>query len=119
MTTTDDAVPVAADRQRAGHVTAARVLQSEWVKLRSLRSTWSASLVAGVALAALGPLFSVVTAARWEDMTAADRAAIDPTALSLVGFFVAQLAVGATGVLVVTGEYATGTIRSTFAAVPR
>jgi ABC-2 type transport system permease protein len=37
----------------------------------------------------------------------------------LQGFFLAQLIIGVLGVLFVTGEYGTGMIRSTFAAVPR
>jgi ABC-type transport system involved in multi-copper enzyme maturation permease subunit len=42
----------------------------------------------------------------------------DPTALSLRGFYLAQLAVGVLGVLFVTGEYSTGMIRATLSAVP-
>jgi ABC-type transport system involved in multi-copper enzyme maturation permease subunit len=42
----------------------------------------------------------------------------DQTALSLRGFYLAQLAVGTLGVLYVTGEYSTGLIRATLAAVP-
>jgi ABC-type transport system involved in multi-copper enzyme maturation permease subunit len=38
---------------------------------------------------------------------------------SLAGVNLAQLAIGVLGVLLVTGEYATGMIRATFAAVPR
>ena len=48
-----------------------------------------------------------------------DVAAFDPTSFSLSGVYLAQLAVGVLGVLLVTGEYATGTIRATLAAVPR
>ena len=43
----------------------------------------------------------------------------DATAVSLGGFYLAQLAVGVLGVLFVTGEYATGMIRATLVAVPR
>jgi ABC-2 type transport system permease protein len=106
-------------RPAAGRITHARVLHSEWVKLRTLRSTFWTLLSAGVALTGLGPLFSAVTAQRWEHASAAWRAQVDPTALSLVGFFLAQLAVGVLGVLVITGEYSTGMIRATLAAVPR
>lgn len=102
-----------------GRVTQARVLHSEWVKLRTLRSTFFTLLAATVAMTGTGPLFSAVTSDRWSAMTAAERAAIDPTALSLIGFFLAQLAVGVLGVLVITGEYSTGMIRATFSAVPR
>jgi ABC-type transport system involved in multi-copper enzyme maturation permease subunit len=43
----------------------------------------------------------------------------DQTALSLRGFYLAQLAVGVLGVLFITGEYSTGMIRATLSAVPR
>ena len=46
-------------------------------------------------------------------------ASFDPTAVSLAGVQLAQLAVGVLGVLLVTGEFATGLIRVSFAAVPR
>jgi ABC-type transport system involved in multi-copper enzyme maturation permease subunit len=43
----------------------------------------------------------------------------DPTQLSLIGVDVAQLVIGVLGVLVITAEYGTGTIRATFSAAPR
>jgi ABC-2 type transport system permease protein len=44
---------------------------------------------------------------------------LDPTLVSLRGVFLAQLAIGVLGVLVIAGEYSTGMIRSSLAAVPR
>src|SRR5581483_10877031 len=44
--------------------------------------------------------------------------ASDPTALSLGGVSLAALAVAVLGVLMAAGEYSTGTIRATLAAVP-
>jgi ABC-2 type transport system permease protein len=46
-------------------------------------------------------------------------ASFDPAAISLSGVQLAQIAVGVLGVLLITGEYAAGLIRTTFAAVPR
>ncbi|HLH28396.1 MAG TPA: hypothetical protein VKW77_05745, partial [Acidimicrobiales bacterium] len=43
----------------------------------------------------------------------------DPTATSLVGVFFAQLTIGVLGILAVSAEYGTGTIRATFCAAPR
>lgn len=45
------------------------------------------------------------------------RIDLDPTLISLRGVFLAQLAIGVLGVLVITGEYSTGMIRATLAAV--
>jgi ABC-type transport system involved in multi-copper enzyme maturation permease subunit len=49
----------------------------------------------------------------------ADPAGFDAVAVSLAGVQLAQLAVGVLGVLVITNEYTSGLIRTTFAAVPR
>ena len=56
--------------------------------------------------------------AHWPPRDPGEAAAFDPTARSLSGIFLAQLAIGVLGVLLITGEYATGMIRATFAAVP-
>ena len=57
-------------------------------------------------------------ASRWASRSLADQATFDPTRSSLSGLLFAQLAIGVLGVLVISGEYSTGTIRATFAAIP-
>src|SRR5262249_61234725 len=57
--------------------------------------------------------------AHWDQMGLAEKATLDPTFKSLIGLFIGQVAVGILGVLAITSEYATGMIRTTFAAVPR
>ena len=47
------------------------------------------------------------------------QASIDSTRLSLGGLHLSQVAIGLLGVLVVSGEYSTGMIRATLAAVPQ
>jgi ABC-type transport system involved in multi-copper enzyme maturation permease subunit len=94
----------------------AGLAHSEWTKLQTLRSTYWTLAVAAGAMAAFGALLS---AAYTRHLTPASRAALDPAAYSLSGFFFAQLAIGVLGVLVITGEYATGSIRSTLAAAPQ
>lgn len=96
----------------------AGVLRSEWVKLVSLRSTgWTLALTV---VAAVG--FSVLIA--WGISTAgqAGGEAGPPTAsasLLTMSYVFAQLPVVVLGVLSITGEYSTGTVRSTLSAVPR
>jgi ABC-2 type transport system permease protein len=100
-------------------VTQARVISSEWVKLRSLRST-AYTLAASVGIViGLGLLFCFFYVARWNLLSAADRASLDPVEVSLRGVVLAQLAIGTLGILLITGEYATGLIRATVSAVPR
>jgi ABC-2 type transport system permease protein len=100
-------------------VTQWRVLVSEWIKLRSLRSTALTLLAAVVAMIALAWLVGWATNAHWATMQPDERAGFNPIDRSLAGVNLAQLAIGVLGVLLITGEYATGMIRATFAAVPR
>jgi ABC-type transport system involved in multi-copper enzyme maturation permease subunit len=95
------------------------VALSEWTKLRSLRSTVYTLLVAATVTIGFGILASAITASRWPTMTAAERADFNPLSTSLLGVNFGVLAIGVLGVLLITGEYSTGMIRSTFAAVPK
>ena len=99
-------------------VTLARVVRSEWTKLRSLRSTVYSLLAAVVFVVGLAVLVPSVIVAHWPPPNPQDAIGFDPTTRSLAGVFLAQLAIGTLGVLLMTGEYATGMIRATFAAVP-
>jgi hypothetical protein len=100
-------------------VTQARVINSEWTKFRSLRSTLITLLVAVVLTIGLGALISAVTASHWASASVADRADFNPVVTSLRGVDIAQLAVGVLGVLLLSGEYATGMIRASLTAVPK
>lgn len=99
-------------------VTQARVLLSEWTKIRSLRSTVYSLIIALVIIIGLAVLIPSVTVAHWPPHDPGEAASFDATSRSLAGGFLAQLAIGVLGVLLITGEYATGMIRATFAAVP-
>src|SRR6516225_4123662 len=109
MTTVDVSVPTRARN----------VLASEWIKLRSVRSTYLVLLFAAAAAVGIGYLVAHAHATHWATMTAAERAAYDPVSDSFTGLGLAQLAFGALGVLAISSEYTTGLIRTTFAAVPR
>ena len=94
------------------------VLASEWIKLRTVRSTYLTLLSAAVAAVGVGYLVAHADATHWPSMNPAARAAFDPVADSFSGLGLAQLAFGVIGVLAISSEYATGLIRTTFAAVP-
>jgi ABC-2 type transport system permease protein len=98
-------------------VTQPRVLHSEWTKLHSLRSSRITLLVAVGLVIGFGLLIPFVSVSNWEPNTS--TADYDAVSRSLGGIFLAQLAFGVLGVLLVTGEYSTGMIRATFAAVPK
>ncbi|GAA2726902.1 ABC transporter permease subunit [Cellulomonas aerilata] len=94
-------------------LTFGRVVASEWVKLRTLRSTWWTLGVTVVLMVGIAALVA------W-GMTQGDEPA--PPGMGIIavtaGTQMAQLAVAVLGVLIITGEYTTGMVRSTFAAVP-
>jgi ABC-2 type transport system permease protein len=100
-------------------VTQARVVRSEWMKFRSLRSTLYTLLAAVALTIGIGALFSGVTASQFHTFSAADKATFSPISTSLTGISFAVVAFGVLGVLLMSGEYSTGMIRSSLTAVPR
>jgi len=95
-----------------------RVVRSEWIKLRTLRSTWWCLAL----IVALSVLFGLLIATFINrDGVSLPASAQDARLVSVVtvGTSFTQLIAAVLGVLVVSGEYGTGMIRSTFTAVPR
>lgn len=86
------------------------VFRSEWSKLASLRSTWITAAIASLITIGL----SVGLMAQYSGMKGY-KAANYLTAGSSFG----QIAVAVLGALLITGEYSSGQIRSSLAAVPR
>jgi hypothetical protein len=105
--------------EATGRVRFRGVLLSEWTKLRSVRSTkWS--LAVGFLLTIAFPvIFAFVTSSHWGSMSPHERAGRHPLDIALAGVNVAQLAIAVLGVLLISAEYSTGSIRSTFSAVPK
>jgi ABC-2 type transport system permease protein len=96
-----------------------RVVRSEWIKLSTLRSTTITFAVAVAAMIGISVLVSWATVDNWATMSGEDRRSIAVEEIVLAGRHLAQLAIGVVGVMAITGEYATGMIRATLAAVPR
>jgi ABC-2 type transport system permease protein len=90
-------------------------MRAEWTKLVSLRSTrWTLFVTATgtflvTFLATHGALHHN---AQWYQ-------GFDPTNQSLAGLAIGSLALGVLGILAISGEYGTGTIRASLAAMPR
>jgi len=119
-TNTNAATPVTGSLpsyRQPQRVTQLRVMRAEWTKLRTQPSAYWALLTALVLVVGFGIGYSLLRVAR--PPHGAAIASFDPAAISLSGVQLAQIAVGVLGVLLVTSEYATGLIRTTFAAVPR
>jgi ABC-2 type transport system permease protein len=92
------------------------VARMEWQKLRTVRSTWY--IVAVFAAAMIGLAILVLGHENYAQMSAAGRAAFDPTSSAFLGLVIGQLLLGALGVLAITTEFSSGMIRATFAAAP-
>ena len=93
----------------------ARVLSSEWTKLRTVRSTvWT---LVFTLLVCIGLPVLISTAII--NQPAGDFNRSDAAGFSLFGVFLGQLIVGSLGVLVISAEYSTGTIRATLSATPQ
>jgi ABC-2 type transport system permease protein len=99
--------------------TFADVLRSEWVKLRSVRSTFWALTVTVVLGIALGAVISAATARGYARFSVAAKLSWDPTGISQSGVAIAQLAIAVLGVLCISSEYSSGMIRTSLIAVPR
>ena len=115
------AAPTPADRTavRVPAVTFPRVVRSEWTKLWSLRSSRWVLLVSFIAMAAPGPIIAAVQMARWAHLSLHDRLTFHAIDTGVGGWHLAQLGIGVLGVLIISGEYSTGMIRSSLMAVPR
>ena len=97
-----------------GHVSLPGVTASEWLKFRTLRSTLLILFAAMLAMVVFGAIIGHNTR---------HPAGLDPEDLvasgPLQGYYLGQLLIGSLGVLVVSGEYSSGMIRASLAAVPR
>jgi hypothetical protein len=116
-TTTTTTSPSRTPGRPAYRITGRRVIRSEWAKFWSLRSSW---ITLGVAVAFLVGIGTIAAAVYSPDGPLSGESAQSGAALTLAlaGTNLAALAIGALGVLMSAGEYSTGMVRSTFAAVP-
>lgn len=97
-----------------------RVLRAEWVKFRTLRSTY---VILSVAVIILVGIWSLIALGFSEMIGENDGGGdleriIDPLIVCIRAVGFAQLAIAVLGVTLVTNEYSTGMIRATLAAVP-
>ena len=102
---------------RSGKVRITNVIRSEWIKFWSVRSTSITLVAAGLATIAFGMIFSAV--AESDDAAGPASLLSDPVDIALGGIRLTEMIIGVLGVMFVAGEYSTGLIRTTFAAVGR
>lgn len=114
-TTTAPLAPTRSGPDRRAALTFPRIVTSEWIKFRSVRSTaWTLPITA-LTMAGLSALqaWAMTQFEGGETMGLVSAAPIITG-----GWFLAQLVVAVLAILTITGEYTTGMIRSTLAAVP-
>jgi ABC-2 type transport system permease protein len=123
MTTITDAAPAAFGGltplpPAAGRAGFGGALRSEWTKIRSVRSTvWTlaAAIIVGVGLSTLGNFAQ----SSHTTLSAQQLAAKDLVYRSMFGIMFGQLVMVVFGALAITGEYATGMIRTSLSVQPR
>jgi ABC-2 type transport system permease protein len=98
-----------AARVPAGHYRFRHAARMEWIKLRSLRSTWWTLVITVAGAIGIGVTVGINTRDAGGDLTNNALAGIVP----------ALLLSGVLGVLTMTSEYSSGLIRATLTAVPR
>ncbi len=97
-----------------------RVFTAELIKLLSLRSTGYLLLASALSLFLVGGFNAIGIAVQAAQQPGGvDASTLDPTGAATSGVGAALVVVAALGVLAVTGDYATGTIKTTVTAVPR
>jgi ABC-type transport system involved in multi-copper enzyme maturation permease subunit len=97
-------------------VTRRSVVRAEWIKFRSVRSYVIMLLAAGATLVVFGTMFSSLAGSD-EALPPNATAGTDSLSMSFGGMNLSQLVLAVLGAVFVTSEYATGMIRSMFAAV--
>jgi len=101
-----------------GDLRISSALKSEWIKMRTVRSTMWTLVAMVVTTVGVSIVATATVSGRWHSMAPFDRLNFDPTSVSLAGLLFSLLVIGVLGVLVMSAEYGTGTIRSTLAAIP-
>jgi ABC-2 type transport system permease protein len=99
---------IMASRVPRGHYRFPQAARMEWIKVRSLRSTWWTLAITGAAAIGIGVAVGRNTKNAFGDLTNNALAGIAP----------GLLLAGVLGVLVMTGEYSSGMIRATLTAIP-
>jgi ABC-2 type transport system permease protein len=102
----------------AGKLSFREALDSEWAKIRTVRSTyWT---LFAVVLVSIGVSVALAAAyiATWDSLSQETRSTVD-VSYTLVGVNFGVMVIGVLGVMVISSEYSTGMIRTSLTALPR
>jgi ABC-2 type transport system permease protein len=99
-------------------VTFREAMDSEFAKIRSVRSTFWTLLICLLVSVGISVLIAAVTSANWDSLSDSSKATMDMSAV-VAGVYFGVLVTGVLGVLVVSTEYGTGMMRTSLTAFPR
>lgn len=108
----------AASTATAHPITLTRVVRSEWIKFRTLRSTWISLGASVVMLVGFGAIASAVTSGSASSPQGGPADSFDPLSTVLTGANLAVLLIGVIGCLAGAREYGSRMITATITAVP-
>ena len=95
-------------------------VKSEFLKFRTVRSTITGLVTFVVLTIGISAIVCLAIKSHWNDPGSHfDHLLFDPTGTSLAGSFLGQFAAGSIGIIAITSEYSTGSIRTTLAATPK
>ena len=94
-------------------------ITSEWLKFRTVRSTIFTLATTVVLCVGIGALGSWGERSHWPRASLQEHLAFNPMDTALLGFLFAPLAIGVVGVLIMSSEYSSGSMRATLSAQPR
>jgi ABC-type transport system involved in multi-copper enzyme maturation permease subunit len=94
------------------------ILASEWLKIRSVRSTYYTLAVVVIGVAGMAVL-AWQASAMWDRLSPVDRQHFGLSPLEPIITQIAELCLAILGILAITPEYATGMIRTSLVAVPQ
>ena len=124
MTTSTVTAPTAAISARKLRLTFGGIMKSEFIKLFTLRSTFWCILIVVVLSVGIGLIIATVNPPARAGVPAPGPLTVaaqqaDAVSYATAGSQIGELVLAVLGALVITGEYGTGMIRSTLAAVPK
>ena len=123
-TTTATATTPATPSSPSSRLTFGGVIRSEFIKLFTVRSTFWCIVIVIVLSVGFGLILATVSAPARAGVPVAPTPTLavqqaDSVNDATIGSKIGELVLAVLGALVITGEYGTGMIRSTLAAVPR
>lgn len=100
-------------------MSAVAAVRAEWVKIRTVRSTVWSLLLTFALCAGLSLLFGLTLRGGFDRMDQEARANFDPVLAGFYSLTLGQIALVVFGVLLVSSEYGSGSIRASLTAMPR